>query len=181
MKRDVIRFVEKCLTCQQIKAEHQRPTGTLQPLEIPEQKLEQVTMDFVSGLPRTRQWKDSLQVVVDCLTKSTYFIPECTTYTMDKLAELYIQNITRLHEVPCPIVSDRDSHFTSCFWKILQLAFRTKFRFSTAYHPKIYGQSERMIQILEDMLRACDGFPKSMGMISSIGRICLQQQLSGYY
>ena len=96
----------KCLTCQQIKAEHQRPAGTLQSLKITKWKWEQVRMDFVSRLPRTRQGHDSIWVIVDRLTKSAYFITVRTTYTMDKLVELYIQNILRLHEVSCSIVSD---------------------------------------------------------------------------
>ena len=155
MKRDVVQFVEKCLTCQQVKAEHQRPAGTLQPLGIPEWKWDQVTMDFVSGLPKTRQNHDSAWVIVDRLTKAAHFVPVNMTYTMDKLAELYVQNIVRLHGVPKSIVSDRDSRFTSKFWGSLQTALGTKLKFSTAYHPQTDGQSERTIQILEDMLRAC--------------------------
>lgn len=155
MKRNVVEFVEKCLTCQQVKAEHQRPAGTLQPLEIPEWKWDQITMDFVSGLPKTRQNHDSVWVIVDRLTKSAHFLPVNTTYTMDKLAELYVQNIVRLHGVPKSIVSDRDSRFTSKFWRSLQNALGTKLKFSTAYHPQTDGQSERTIQILEDLLRAC--------------------------
>ena len=79
MKRDVIGYVERCLTCQQVKAEHQRPAGLLQPLEIPEWKWDQVTMDFVSGLPRTNKGHNSIWVVVDRLTKSAHFIPVNTT------------------------------------------------------------------------------------------------------
>ena len=88
MKRDLIRFMEKCLIFQQIKTEHQRPARTLQTWEIPDWKLEQVTIDFVSRLPRTRPGHDSIWVAVDHLTKSEYFIPVRTTYIMDKLAEL---------------------------------------------------------------------------------------------
>ena len=154
-KRDVIRFVEKCLTCQQIKPEYQRPAGTLQHLEIPEWKWEQVTMDLFSWLPRTRQGHNSIWVIVDCLTKSAHLIPVRTIYTIDKLTELYIPNIVRLHGVPCSIVSNRDNRFTLRFLKILQLAFWTKLKFSTTYHPQTDGQSKRTIQILEDMLRAC--------------------------
>ena len=115
MKRDVVQFVEKCLTCQQVKAEHQRPARTLHPLGIPEWKWDQVTMDIVSGLPKTRQNHDSAWVIVDHLTKVAHFVPVNMTYTMDKLAELYVQNIVRLHGVPKSIVSDRDSRFTSKF------------------------------------------------------------------
>ena len=91
MKRNVVTFIEKCLTCQQVKAEHQRPTGLLQPLEIPELKWDQVTMDFVSGLPRTQKGHDSVWVIVDRLTKVAHFLPVQMTYTLDKLAEIYIQ------------------------------------------------------------------------------------------
>ena len=155
IKHDVIAFIEKCLTCQQVKAEHQRPAGLLQPLEIPEWKWDQVTMDFVSGLPRTQKGHDSVWVIVDRLTKVAHFLPVRMTYTLDKLAEIYIQEIVRLHGVPISIVSDRDSRFTSKFWKSLQNALGTRLKFSTAFHPQTDGQSERTIQILEDMLRAC--------------------------
>ena len=106
MKRDVIKYVERCLTCQQVKAEHQRPAGLLQPLEIPEWKWYQITMDFVTGLPKTPKNHDSVWVVVDRLTKSAHFIHVRMTYTMDKLAELYIKEIVRLHGVAQSIVSD---------------------------------------------------------------------------
>ena len=134
MKRDVVAYVEKCLTCQQVKAEHQRSAGLLQPLEIPEWKWDQVTMDFVSGLPKTMRGHDSIWVIVDRLTKSAHFLPVRTTYTLDKLAELYVQEIVRLHGVPISIVSDRDSRFTSKFWKSLQDALGTKLKFSIAFH-----------------------------------------------
>ena len=155
MKREVATYVEKCLTCQQIKAEHQRPAGMLQPLDIPEWKWEQITMDFVSGLPKTVAGHDSIWVIVDRLTKSAHFLSVRTTFTLDKLAEIYIKEIVRLHGVPVSIVSDRDSRFTAKFWKSLQQGLGTKLKFSTAFHPQTDGQSERTIQILEDMLRAC--------------------------
>ena len=92
-------------------------------------------MDFVSGLPKTLQNHDSIWVIVDRLTKAAHFIPVNITYTRDKLAELYVQNIVRLHGVPRSIVFDRDSRFTSKFWKSLQTALGTRLKFSTAYHP----------------------------------------------
>ena len=112
-------------------------------------------MDFVTGLPRTSKNHDSVWVVVDRLTKSAHFIPVRVTYSMDQLAELYVKEIVRLHGVPQSIVSDQDSRFTSKFWKSLQRALGTGLKFSTAFHPQTNGQSERTIQILEDMLRAC--------------------------
>ncbi|KAK5842878.1 hypothetical protein PVK06_005294 [Gossypium arboreum] len=155
MKRDIFDFVSKCLICQQVKAEHQVPTGLLQPIMIPEWKWDRVTMDFVSGLPVSASKKDAIWVVVDRLTKSAHFIPVRTDFSMDKLAELYVCQIVRLHGVPISIVSDRDPRFTSRFWKKLQEALGTKLHFSTAFHPQTDGQSERIIQILEDMLRCC--------------------------
>ena len=89
MKNDVVNFVSKCLTCQQVKAEHQRPAGLLQLMEIPEYKWDQVTMDFVTDLPRTKNNHDSIWVIIDRLIKSAHFIPVLTTYSMDRLAELY--------------------------------------------------------------------------------------------
>ena len=91
-------------------------------------------------------------MIVDRLTKSAHFIPVRIDYSMDKLAELYVDEIVRLHGVPLSIVSDRDSRFTSKFWKELQSALGTRLNFSTAFHPQTDGQSERLIQVLEDML-----------------------------
>ena len=112
-------------------------------------------MDFVIGLPLTPKKKDVIWVVVDKLTKLAYFIPVRTDYSLDRLADLYISEIVRLHGVPLSITSDRDLRFTSRFWKKLHEALGTKLSFSTTFHPQTDGQSERMIQILEDMLRCC--------------------------
>ncbi|XP_066159624.1 uncharacterized protein [Oryza sativa Japonica Group] len=140
---------------QRVKAEHQRPAGLLQPLQIPEWKWEEIGMDFITGLPRTSSGHDSIWVVVDRLTKVAHFIPVHTTYTGKRLAELYLSRIMCLHGVPKKIVSDRGSQFTSKFWQKLQEELGTRLNFSTAYHPQTDGQTERVNQILEDMLRAC--------------------------
>ncbi|KAE8667867.1 Detected protein of unknown function [Hibiscus syriacus] len=155
MKKDISDFVARCLTCQQVKAEHQHPSGLLQPIKIPEWKWERITMDFVTGLPMTPSKKDSVWVIVDRLTKSAHFIPVRVNYTLDKLARLYISEIVRLHGVPLFIISDRDPRFTSRFWKALHTALGTRLDYSTSFHPQTDGQSERVIQILEDMLRGC--------------------------
>lgn len=94
-------------------------------------------------------------VIVDRLTKSAHFVPGKSTYTASKWAELYLTEIVRLHGVPVSIVSDRDARFTSKFWKGLQTAMGTRLDFSTAFHPQTDGQTERLNQVLEDMLRAC--------------------------
>lgn len=155
MKRDIAEFLSRCLTCQKVKVEHQKPSGTLRPLEIPEWKWDAITMDFVTGLPRTPTGSDSIWVVVDRLTKSAHFLPIKITHPLDRLAHIYIKEIVRLHGVPSSIVSDRDPRFTSRFWGPLQEALGTQLRFSTACHPQTDGQSKRTIQTLEDMLRAC--------------------------
>ena len=155
MKRDISEFVTKCLVCQRVKAEHQVPSGLLQSIIIPEWKWDRITMDFVVGLPLTRRKHDSVWVVVDRLTKSAHYLPVRTDYSLDKLAELYIKEIVRLHGIPISIISDRDPRFTSRFWGKLQEALGTRLNFSTAFHPQTDGQLERVIQIMEDMLRSC--------------------------
>ena len=94
-------------------------------------------------------------MIVDRLTKLAHFIPVRIDYSMNRLVELYVDEIVRLHGVPLSIVSDRDSRFTSRFWKELQSALGTRLNFRTAFHPQSDGQSERLIQVLEDMLRGC--------------------------
>ncbi|KAI3757279.1 hypothetical protein L6452_04813 [Arctium lappa] len=155
MKLDVARYVEQCVTCLQVKAEHQRPYGSLQSLEIPEWKWEHITMDFVTKLPKTLKGHDAIWVIVDRLTKSAHFLAMRETLPMDKLAKLYIDEVISRHGVPLSIVSDRDSRFTSHFWDGLQKELGTRVKLSTSYHPQTDGQSERTIQTLEDMLRSC--------------------------
>ena len=155
IKIDVSEFVTRCMVCQKVKAEHQVPLGLLQPIKIPEWKWDRITMDFVVGLPVIGRKHDSVWVVVDQLTKSAHFLPVRTDYSLDKLAELYIKEIVRLHRILVSIISDRDLRFTSRFWGKLQEALGTRLNFSTAFHSHLDGQSERVIQVLEDMLRSC--------------------------
>ena len=115
MKREIAAFVSRCLICQQVKAERQKPSGLLEPLPIPVWKWDHITMDFVFSLPRTREGHDGIWVIVDRLTKSSHFLPVGKKYTLDKLAELYVNEIVRLHRVPKSIVSDRDPRFASKF------------------------------------------------------------------
>ena len=112
-------------------------------------------MDFVVGLPMTGRKHDSVWVVVDLLTKSAHFLPVRINYSLAKLAEIYIRKIVHLHGIPISIISDRDLRFTSRFWGKLQEALGTRLNFSTSFHPQTDGQSERVIQVLEDMLRSC--------------------------
>ncbi|KAJ9545199.1 hypothetical protein OSB04_024906 [Centaurea solstitialis] len=155
MKKDIATYVSKCLTCARIKAEHQKPSGLLQQPEIPEWKWERISMDFVTKLPRTKKGHDSIWVIVDRLTKSAHFLPIKESFSIDRLAQLYVDEIVMRHGVPISIISDRDSRFTSRFWQSLQTTLGTSVDLSTAYHPQTDGQTERTIQTLEDMLRAC--------------------------
>lgn len=157
MKKEIAAFVSRGTTCQLIKAEHQKPAGLLQPLEIPQWKWEHLTMDFVSGLPTTSKGNNAILVIVDCLTKSAYFIPLKTRKNMQMLAlvQTFVNEIVSRHGQPVSITSDRDIRFLSRFWKTLHESMGMKLQFSTAYHPQTDSQSGRAIQTLEDMLQAC--------------------------
>ncbi|KAA0045487.1 hypothetical protein IC582_016192 [Cucumis melo] len=155
MKREVADFVSRCLVCQHVKAPRQKPAGLLQPLSVLGWKWESVSMDFIAGLPRTLRGYTVIWIVADRLTKSAHFVPGKSTYTASKCGQLYMIEVVRLHGVLVSIISDRDARFTSKFWKGLQLALGTRLDFSTTFHPQTDGQTERLNQILEDMLRAC--------------------------
>ncbi|GJV01596.1 putative reverse transcriptase domain-containing protein [Tanacetum coccineum] len=155
MKADIATYVSKCLTCLRVKAEHQKPSGLLVQPAIPQWKWENITMDFVTKLPRTQSGNDTIWVIVDRLTKSAHFLPMRETDPMDKLARLYLKEVVTRHGIPVSIICDRDPRFTSNFWRSFQKAMGTRLDMSTTYHPKTDGQSERTIQTLEDMLRAC--------------------------
>jgi transposase InsO family protein len=112
-------------------------------------------MDFIVGLPRTQSGYDSIWIIVDRLTKVAHFIPIKTTYYGPQLAELYMLMIVCLHGVLKKIVSDRGTQFTLKFWERLHETLDTQLCFSSTYHPQTDGQTERVNQILGDMLRAC--------------------------
>jgi transposase InsO family protein len=153
MKKEVAYFISKCLECQKVKAEHRHPAGLLQPFPIPEWKWEVVTMEFITKLPRTSKQHDSIMVVVDKLTKAAHFIPVKITHKEANIVDIYLKEVARLHGIPKMIVSDRDPKFTSNFWKGLFKGFGTDLNFSTTYHPESDGKTERVNQIIEDMLR----------------------------
>nr|GEV03229.1 reverse transcriptase domain-containing protein [Tanacetum cinerariifolium] len=120
--------------------EHQKPSGLLQQPEIPEWKWEKITMDFINKLPRIHSGHDSIWVIIDRLTKFAHFLAIREDYKTEKLARLYINGIIARHGVAVSIISDRDSYFTSRFWKSLQKALGTQLDLSTTYHPKTDGQ-----------------------------------------
>ncbi|KAK9105324.1 hypothetical protein Scep_022168 [Stephania cephalantha] len=116
IKADVGAYVRGCEVCQQVKAEHRRPGGLLQPMPIPQWKWEHITMDFVCGLPQILRKHDAIWVIMDRLTKSAHFLPISMKYNFTQLSILFEREIVRLHGVPISIVSDRDSRLTSSLW-----------------------------------------------------------------
>ncbi|GJQ91448.1 putative reverse transcriptase domain-containing protein [Tanacetum coccineum] len=137
MKADIATYVSKCLTYAKVKAEHQRPSGLLVQPKIPEWKWDNITMDFVTKLPKTSQGYDTIWVIVDRLTKSAIFTPIRETDPMDKLARIYLKEVVTRHGIPVSIICDRDPRFASNFWRSLQNALGTNLDMSTAlYHHK---------------------------------------------
>ena len=152
LKKDVRRHVQECMTCQRNKAEQIPPAGLLQPLPIPKQKWEGISMDFVTGLPMV-QGKNSVYVVVDRLTKYAHFFPVSTESTAHQIAELFFKEVFRLHGLPRSIISDRDNKFISQFWQELFKLSGTSLTPSTSYHPQIDGQTKIVNKWLEGYLR----------------------------
>ncbi|XP_076948518.1 uncharacterized protein LOC143620798 [Bidens hawaiensis] len=147
MKKYIALYVAKCLTCSKVKARHHRPYGLLEQPPIPEWKWEDIAMDFITKLPSTRKKHDSIWVIIDRLTKSAHFIPIKKTYSVDRLAHIYVERIVCHHGTPLTIISDRDGRFTFRFWESLQSALGTRLDLSTAYHPQSDGQSEQLSNI----------------------------------
>jgi hypothetical protein len=153
LKKSIVNYLAKCLECHQVKAEHRHLTGLLQPLPIPEWKWETISMDFIIGLPKSTKQNDAIMVVVDKLNNSTHFVPVKSTCKVIDIANIFMKEIFRLHGMPKGIISDRETKFTSIFWKSLMDVFETKLLFNTTYHPQTDGKIERVNQIVEDMLR----------------------------
>ncbi|GKD18814.1 putative reverse transcriptase domain-containing protein, partial [Tanacetum coccineum] len=154
MKANMATYVSKCLTCAKVKAEHQRPSGMLVQPKIPEWKWDNITMDFVTKLPKSSQGYDTIWVIVDWLTKSAIFTPMRETDPLDN-ARMYLKEVVTRHRIPVSIICDCDLRFASNFWRSLQNALGTSLDMSTAYHSQTDGESKRTIQTLEDMLCAC--------------------------
>ncbi|GKE90707.1 putative reverse transcriptase domain-containing protein, partial [Tanacetum coccineum] len=138
-----------------VKTEHQRPSGSSVQPELPQWKWDNITMDFVTKLPKLSQGYDAIWVIVDRLTKPAIFTPMRKTDSMEKLARMYLKEVVTRHGIPVSIICDRDPRFASNFWRSLQKALGTSLDMSTAYSSQTDRQSERTIQTLKDMLRAC--------------------------
>ncbi|GJP37508.1 hypothetical protein CLOM_g9924 [Closterium sp. NIES-68] len=153
MADDVRKYVSSCTACQIMKSSHQRAAGLLQPLDPPERPWQHITMDYGTGMPTGPSGNDAILVVVDRLTKMAHFIACQQTITAEQTAQLFIANFIRVHGLPTAIISDRDPKFTSNFWRHLWDQFGTKLQFSSAYHPQTDGQTERVNQTMEQLIR----------------------------
>ncbi|GKC50079.1 retrotransposon protein, putative, ty3-gypsy subclass [Tanacetum coccineum] len=159
MKKDIAVYVSKCLTCLKVKAEHQRPSGLLQQHEIPKWKWEGIAIDFMTKLPRTSSGHDTIWVIVDRLTKSSYFLPMPEDYKMERLARLYLNEIVARHGVPISIISDHDSRFTSrkCRSPIMWAEIRE----GQLIGPELVQETTKKISQIKDRLKAARDRQKS--------------------
>jgi transposase InsO family protein len=155
MRKDTEQFVRNCHVCQRSRSSRHAPFGILRPLPIPDRPWQDISMDFVTGLPESGKEKyDAIWVVVDRLTKDRHFVPCHTTVDAESLANLYIQHIFRHHGLPRTIVSDRGPQFAADFWGHLCSRLGIDRRLSTAFHPQTDGQTERINAVMEQYLRA---------------------------
>jgi len=154
----VKRYVNSCLICQRTKSTGASGAGMLQPLPIPSSPWQDISMDFITHLPKSPMGNDSIMVVVDRLSKMAHFLPTTIEVTAEKAARSFVDSIFRLHGMPKSIVSDRDPRFTSDFWKGLFDILGTKLAMSTSAHPETDGQTERTNRTLEQMLRSLVNF-----------------------
>ena len=152
--QDVQDYVGSCLTCQSNKARNSQLIGLAQPIPHPPRRWNQVTMDLITQLPRTKEGNDAIVVIVDKYSKMIHCIATQTTVTAPQLAKLFFNEIVKHHGLPSSIISDRDPRFTSSFWQQLWKQLGTKLAMSTAYHPQTDGQTERANRTIEEMLRA---------------------------
>lgn len=163
MRSRIKEFIKECEVCQRHKVESLTPRGLLQPLSIPEKIWEDISMDFIDGLPSSRG-KSTIFVVVDRLSKYAHFMALSHPYTAVSIAQIFFENIFKLHGMPKSIVCDRDPAFTSQFWIELFRLHGTSFNFSSAYHPQTDGQTEVVNRTLEMYLRCfTSSQPKEWG------------------
>jgi transposase InsO family protein len=152
LKTDVQRFVAECLVCQQNKVETIKTPGLLQPLSIPSQRWEEVSMDFITGLPKS-EGKSVIMVIVDRLTKYAHFCALSHPFKASTVATAFMETVQKLHGSPKIIVSDRDPIFTGHFWTELFSCLGTQLAHSSSYHPQSDGQIEIVNKCLEGYLR----------------------------
>jgi len=156
MKAFVINYISSCDICQCCKPNHHKPYGYLKSLPIPEKLWCSISMDFIVGLPESKGY-NAILVIVDRFSKMAHFIPTTNEVNASETADLFLNNIYRLHGLPSDIVSDRGTIFTSNFWTSLMKLLNVTINLSSSFHPQSDGQTERVNQILEQFLRLnCD-------------------------
>ena len=153
MSKTVKQYVQTCDSCQRNKSSTQRPAGLLQPLPVPGETWESVSMDLIISLPRTEAGNTAILVFVDRLSKMVHLAPCTDEASAEHIAALFLNNVFKLHGLPKSIVSDRDVRFTSKFWQAFTEKLQVQQRMSTAFHPQTDGNTERVNRVLEDMLR----------------------------
>ena len=154
MQREIEDYVRGCVVCAAVKPSQQLPAGLLQPLPIPHRPWEVISIDFVGPLVQTKDYFDTVLVVVDKFSKMGHFIPTTLTVTSDKAARLLINHVFKLHGLPSAIISDRDPRFTAGLWEEVFHALGVQLKMSSSYHPQTDGQTERLNRTLEAGLRA---------------------------
>jgi len=161
MFRSIYRYIRSCPSCQKSKPSQQAKAGLLQPLDVPQGPWQWITMDFAVKLPKTPQGNEQVMVIVDRFTKKVHFIPLSGNATAKDVADKFFKRIVCQYGIPEVITSDRDSKFTSKFWKHLQEKLGSKLAMSTAYHPQTDGETERVIKDLKIRLRIFSNYQQT--------------------
>ena len=153
MVTDISRIIDRCRSCHLDKSQHSN-VGLYTHLPIPEGPWEDVSLDFVVGLPCTQRQKDSIMVVIDRFSKMAHFVPCANTYDASQIMHLYFAEIVKLHGVPKSLTSDRDVKFVGHFWRILWKQLGSRLHFSSAHHPQSDGQMEVTNRSIGNLLRS---------------------------
>ena len=152
MRNDVMRYIRNCHTCQRSRTSRHAPHGVLRPLAVPDKPWQDISTDFVTGLPSAEGY-DAICVIVDRFTEQRHLIPCTTTIDAERFAELFIREVFRLHGLPQTVTSDRGPQFVVAFWKCLCKRLDIQPRLSSPYHPQRDRQTERLNAVMEQYLR----------------------------
>ena len=152
IKNDIVEYISKCMKCHQVKVEHKHSMILLQRFPILEWKWEVISMEFIKGLPMNVRNHESIMVVVDTLSKKSHFILIKYTYKMDSIANIFMKEIFKGHDLPKAIILGRETKFTSNVWKSHFVDLGMQLNISTTYHPQMDGKPKRLNQVLEYML-----------------------------